>query len=369
MALIGEVLNPALLVQARRLMPNATVDNTYGPTEASVFVANFPCTGFSGMGSVPIGRPIHNIRLYVLDPRSLRPLPIGVPGELFASGVGIARGYAGQPELTAESFLPSLFTQPGDDASYSRMYRTGDVVAWMPDGNLRWACLALDWCFLVLRSETASKLLQTLQSHSVMVWPNGRGLMEKLVVMCRYVGRADNQVKLRGFRLELGEVEAVLATADGVQDAVVVLQDAGTQAATLVAYVTPETADEIALAAAARAKLPQYMVPSAFVLLAELPRLASGKVARKALPRSEVGPDASAYVAPRNTLEEAVHTVWQEALCIAEPISINANFFSVRFSASCLISVAVFRSTRCVYIRSTRCVYGFATIMLQQCMF
>ena len=136
-ALIGEVLNPTLLVQARRLMPNAIVDNTYGPTEASVFVANFPCTGFSGMGSVPIGRPIHNIRLYVLDPCSLRPLPIGVPGELFASGVGVARGYAGQPELTAESFLPNPFMQLGDDASYRRMYRTGDVVAWMPNGNLR----------------------------------------------------------------------------------------------------------------------------------------------------------------------------------------------------------------------------------------
>ena len=156
--------------------------------------------------------------------------------------------------------------------------------------------------------------------------------MAQLVGVRRYIGRADDQVKLRGFRLELGEVEAVLATADGVQDAVVVLQDAGTQAAALVAYVTPETADDTALAAAARAKLPQYMVPSAFVLLAELPRLASGKVARKALPRSETAADASAYVAPRNTLEEAVHSVWQEALCIAEPISISANFFSVRFS-------------------------------------
>ena len=166
--------------------------------------------------------------------------------------------------------------------------------------------------------------------------------------MRRYVGRADNQVKLRGFRLELGEVEAVLAMADGVQDAVMVLQDAGTQAAALVAYVTPATADVAALAAAARATLPQYMVPSAFVLLAALPRLASGKVARKALPRSEVAADASAYVAPRNTLEEAVHSVWQEALCITEPISIYANFFSVRFSVTYLIGLAVMRSTRCV---------------------
>ena len=101
-------------------------------------VATFPCAQYSGIGSVPIGRPIHNTRLYVLDSRSLQPLPIGAPGELFASGVGVARGYAGQPQLTAERFLPNPFTQPGDSPAYDRMYRTGDVVAWMPDGNLRW---------------------------------------------------------------------------------------------------------------------------------------------------------------------------------------------------------------------------------------
>ena len=111
--------------------------NNAGPTEASVMVATFPCAQYSGIGSVPIGRPIHNTRLYVLDPRSLQPLPIGVPGELFASGVGVARGYAGQPRLTAERFLPSPFKQPGDSSAYGRMYRTGDVAAWMPDGNLR----------------------------------------------------------------------------------------------------------------------------------------------------------------------------------------------------------------------------------------
>ena len=101
-------------------------------------VATFPCAQYSGIGSVPIGRPIQNTRLYVLDPRSLQPLPVGVPGELFASGVGVARGYAGQPQLTAERFLPNPFKQPGDSPAYDRMYRTGDVVAWLPDGKLRW---------------------------------------------------------------------------------------------------------------------------------------------------------------------------------------------------------------------------------------
>ena len=117
-----------------------------GPTEASVMVATFPCNQYSGIGSVPIGRPIHNTRLYVLDPHSLQPLPVGAPGELFASGIGVARGYAGQPQLTAERFLPNPFRQLGDSPGYDRMYRTGDVVAWLPDGNLRWKVAPSEAC-------------------------------------------------------------------------------------------------------------------------------------------------------------------------------------------------------------------------------
>jgi AMP-binding enzyme C-terminal domain/Phosphopantetheine attachment site len=147
--------------------------------------------------------------------------------------------------------------------------------------------------------------------------------------VCRYVGRADTQVKLRGFRLELGEIEAVLAAMPGVQDAVVLVQDASTPGAKLVAYVTPEAADEAALLAAAHAKLPHYMVPSAFVRLAELPRLPSGKVARKALPRSEGPADDTVFVAPRTPLEQAVHDTWQQTLHISEPVSVYANFFQM----------------------------------------
>ena len=146
---------------------------------------------------------------------------------------------------------------------------------------------------------------------------------------CRYVGRVDTQVKLRGFRLELGEIEAVLASVPGVQDAVVLVQDANTPGAKLVAYVTPEAADEAAMLAAAHAKLPHYMVPSAFVRLAELPRLPSGKVARKALPRSEAAADDTVFVAPRTLLEQAVHDAWQQTLHTSEPVSVYANFFQM----------------------------------------
>ena len=162
LALGAEALNPATLAKAQQMAPEAVIYNCYGPTEASVMVTTFPCAEYSGVGSVPIGRPIYNVRLYVLDPQSLLPLPVGVPGELFASGVGVARGYAGQPELTAERFLPNPFSQPGDSVSYSRMYRTGDVVAWMPDGNLRSGifCSGL-CCFLSYATRQLLKISQT----------------------------------------------------------------------------------------------------------------------------------------------------------------------------------------------------------------
>jgi non-ribosomal peptide synthetase component F len=108
-----------------------------GPTEATVLVSTYLATTHSGSSSLPIGRPIHNTRLYVLDPRSLQPLPVGIPGELFISGICLARGYAGQPQLTAERFLPNPFKQPGDSPGYDRMYRTGDIVAWLANGNVR----------------------------------------------------------------------------------------------------------------------------------------------------------------------------------------------------------------------------------------
>jgi acyl-coenzyme A synthetase/AMP-(fatty) acid ligase len=170
------------------------------------------------------------MRHYVLDSATLQPCPVGVPGELFVSGPGVARGYVGQPDLTAAAFLPNPFKLPNDGNYYDRMYRTGDTVMWTPSG------------------------------------------------VNRFFGRKDGQVQLRGFRVELGEIEAVVSAVAGVQSAAVVLQDGDSPNAALVAYVTPESAEQEAVLAACSAKLPRYMVPSAVVQLAELPRLRNGKV-------------------------------------------------------------------------------------------
>jgi acyl-CoA synthetase (AMP-forming)/AMP-acid ligase II len=170
------------------------------------------------------------MRHFVLDSATLQPCPVGVPGELFVSGPGVARGYVGRPDLTETAFLPNPFKQPHDSKYYDRMYRTGDIVMWLPNGTNR------------------------------------------------FFGRKDGQVQLRGFRVELGEIEAVISAVATVRTAAIVLQDENTPNAALVAYVAPESAEQEAVIAACSAKLPRYMVPSAVVRLAELPRLPNGKV-------------------------------------------------------------------------------------------
>ncbi|HEX2253053.1 MAG TPA: amino acid adenylation domain-containing protein, partial [Thermoanaerobaculia bacterium] len=276
----GDVLSPAHVARVRRELPALRLTNGYGPTENTTFtschrVGEVPGAATVG-GSVPIGRPIAGTTVYVVDP-ALRPLPPGVAGELVTGGAGLARGYLGRPALTAERFVPDPFAGDG-----GRLYRTGDRARWLPGGVLE------------------------------------------------FLGRLDTQVKVRGFRVEPGEVEAVLIARPEVREAVVVARDDGAGAARLVAYVVPEAADPgpglaVALQGALRERLPDFMVPSAVVLLAELPLNPNSKVDRRALPEPELG---GAAVAPRDELERALLALWEEVLGRPVP-GVEDDFFAL----------------------------------------
>ncbi|MFB7474169.1 amino acid adenylation domain-containing protein, partial [Kitasatospora sp. NPDC056184] len=251
----GEALRGEAVRAWRRANPRALVINAYGPTEATVNCLEYRVEPGAELpdGPVPVGRPFANTRTYVLD-AALRPVAPGVTGELYVAGVVLARGYADRPGLTAERFLADAYGAPGE-----RMYRTGDLARWRPDGNLE------------------------------------------------YAGRADDQVKLRGFRIEPGEIESAAARFPGVTRAVVVLREDRPGDQRLVAYVTPEDVDRERLRAHLAAALPEYMVPAATVALAAMPLTPNGKVDRKALPVPDEAPDGLAVRrAPRDPREELV---------------------------------------------------------------
>ncbi len=286
----GEQLGAPLLERWKReLLPHSTFVNEYGPTEAVVGCTVWTLSDEQGLSelegkaAVPIGLPIGNTRVYVLD-ANLRPSPEGVSGEVYIGGAGVARGYVNLPELTRERFVADPFVAGG------RLYRTGDVGRWSAGGVLE------------------------------------------------YLGRNDSQVKLRGYRIELGEVEAALAGVEGVKAAVVLAREDEPGQKRLVAYVVPEEGagrgeGEAELIATLRrtlqTRLPEYMTPSAFVLLDELPLTANGKVNRKALPAPDAeNTQAAQYVAPRTPVEAAICEVWQEALNL-ERVGVEDNFFSL----------------------------------------
>ncbi len=274
----GDAMPPELPARLRERLGAVTLFNQYGPTEAVVDATSWPCPSEGVPRTIPIGRPIAHKRIYLLDAH-LQPVPVGVPGELYIGGAGLARGYLRQPGLTAERFLADPFsTEPG-----ARMYRTGDLARALPDGNIE------------------------------------------------FLGRADGQVKLRGQRIELGEIEAVLRRHPAVADGVVVPWESerGRQ---LVAYCVPAAADIRAseLRRFLREHLPEYMIPSAFTLLPALPLSAHGKVDRRALPPPELSrrEEDRALVPPRTPLEERIGAVFREVLRV-EAVGVEDHFFEL----------------------------------------
>ena len=276
----GEALPYELQQNFFKLLPFAELHNLYGPTEAAVDVTHWKCQPNGERQIVPIGKPIANTQLYILNPQ-LQPVPIGEAGELHIGGVGLARGYHNRPELTAEKFIRNPFSTN----RRARLYKTGDLARYLPDGNIE------------------------------------------------YLGRLDHQVKIRGFRIELGEIEAVLSQHPAVQETIVVAREDTPGDKRIVAYLvskteTPPTISD--LHAHLKQKLPDYMVPSAFVILKEMPLSPNGKIDRKALP----APDQSrpqlkdGYVAPQTDPERILAEIWAEVLGI-QPIGIHDNFFEL----------------------------------------
>jgi amino acid adenylation domain-containing protein len=256
---------------------SANLQNLYGPTEAAVDVTFWECRCDGGQKVVPIGKPIANTQMYVLD-RQQRVAPVGVNGELYIGGDGLARGYLNRPDLTAEKFVPHPFSE----CEGERLYRTGDVGRWLSDGSIE------------------------------------------------FLGRIDEQVKIRGFRIELGEIEAVLCQHPGLREAVVVVRETAAQQKQLVAYVVAHENEFVPTAKLRehlKALLPEYMIPQVFVSLKQIPLTPNGKVDRRALPAPESGVEREAVVAGATPVEEVLVGIWSEVLGVA--VGVEDDFFEL----------------------------------------
>lgn len=277
----GDALSVPHVRRALTHLPHVELINGYGPTENTTFTCTYRIPKQMGkdIPSIPIGRPIANTTVYILD-RYLQPAPIGVPGELYIGGAGLARGYLNRPELTAEKFGSDPFAE----ASRERLYRTGDIVRYLPDGNIE------------------------------------------------FLGRRDNQVKVRGFRIELGEIEGALKKHPEVREVAVVVHADAHDTKYLVAYVVPQSGQSLApeqLLDFLKRKMPEYMLPQ-FVFLPSLPLLPSGKLDRRALkaPASLEAERQRQSVAPRDATESELVNIWEQVLG-SGPVGINDNFFDL----------------------------------------
>jgi len=276
----GEALSADLQARFFSRLPGVALHNLYGPTEAAVDVTHWSCLPGADDPVVPIGRPVANTRIYLLDGR-LAPVPQGMPGELYIGGVQVGRGYHGRPGLTAERFVPDACSgEPG-----ARLYRTGDLARHRPDGVID------------------------------------------------FLGRIDQQVKVRGFRIELGEIEAALREHPGVREAAVTARRDRSGTDRLVAYVVPGDAEAptpASLRAHLRASLPEHMVPGVFATLETLPLTPSGKRDRGALP--EPGPERAGveedFVAPRDVVEDTLASIWSRVLGV-EMVGVHDNFYAL----------------------------------------
>jgi amino acid adenylation domain-containing protein/non-ribosomal peptide synthase protein (TIGR01720 family) len=299
----GEAATWDLIKRVRELVPECQIFNHYGPTETTVGVLTYPVEEISFVPSsniVPLGRPLANTQIYLLD-NYYQPVPLGVIGEIYIGGDNVARGYINQPELTNERFIPHPFSSKPN----ARLYKTGDLGCYQPDGNLE------------------------------------------------FLGRIDDQIKLNGYRIELGEIEAVLRQHSQVREIIVVGKEAHLGKKQLVAYVVAEgQLKPTELRDFLKQKLPEYMLPSQFVFLKALPLTANGKIDKKALPAPEAvqAELQAAFVAPRTAEEIALAKIWAELLNL-EQVSIHDNFFEL--GGDSIISIQAIAKANQVGLRLT----------------
>ena len=290
----GEASNWQLIAKIQQQKPDSQIFNHYGPTETTVGVLTYPIKSETKdkSNTVPIGKPLANNQVYILD-EQLQPVPIGVPGELYIAGMQVSRGYLNRPELNNQKFIPNPFKDQQSIDNNQTLYKTGDLVKYLPDGNIE------------------------------------------------FLGRIDRQVKIRGFRIELGEIESKLQQHPGIQSVVVIADEGSLDNKRLIAYVVTNPQFRLlhqhqntAIASELRSfcinQFPEYMIPSAFVVLKALPLTANGKIDYQALPTPEqFRPELKQlYIAPRSLLEQQLAEIWTEILGL-EKIGIHDNFFEL----------------------------------------